>query len=255
MILLAAAAFVVQTGTADARQVTLSAPQAVIEIDAGKLKGEPARMAWSQDRTEFYVQAIERDRRGNLTTRHYVISAADKSIKGLDAEPPWASRYWLWKSGQSSPAAPAFKIDVDGPRKRSVRATSAPTGGALAKGGGADPLEGTTVSDVAGAADQTQMQTVYTLKVKSETLGEWINEPVTPGSNFTWAPAPMRLLAFSKREGGPVIVLDETGRKQQLSGMKAAVLPAWSSDGGYLAWLERKDKKKYELIFAEVSAK
>ena len=70
--------------------------------------------------------------------KHYVVSAATKAIKTVDQEPAWASTYWAWKSGQASPADPAFKIAVD-ERHETKRSTSAPTGGALAKGGGGQP--------------------------------------------------------------------------------------------------------------------
>jgi len=243
-------------GQSPAGPLNLSAPQMVSEVDAGKLKGEPARLAWAPDGSELYLQTIERDGPGRVkSTKHYLVSVAAGTLKSVDQEPAWASKYWSWKSSQMSPGAPAFKIAVV-PRQETKRSTSAPTGGALAKGGGADPLAGTTVADVASANEQTQILTIYTLKLGGETLGEWVNEPVTPGANFSWAPAPMHAIVFAKRDGGPLIVLDDSGHKQELSGAKAATLPAWSDDGKRLAWLERKDKKKkYELMIAEVSAK
>jgi Tol biopolymer transport system component len=240
----------------DARQITLAAPQVITQIDTGKMKGDLARFAWSPDGSEFYLQMVERDRGGNIkSATHYVVSAESKSTKRVDQEPPWASKYWSWKSGQASPGAAAFKIIVDGPRRETVRSTAAPTGGALAKGGGGDPLAGSTTADVASAADQTQVKTIYALKLKNETLGEWVNEPVTPGVNYSWAPAPLHMIVFAKREGGPLIVFDDAGQKQELSAAKSAFLPAWSDDGKRIAWLERRDRKKYDLTIAEVSAR
>jgi hypothetical protein len=175
-------------------------------------------------------------------------------MKDVDAEPPWAARYWAWKSGQASPGTGVMKIGVSS-RQETVRATAAPVGGALAKGGLADPNVGTTVEDAAAVADQTQKKTIYTLKVGNQSLGDWVNEPVVPGINFGWAPAPLNALAFAKREGGPLIIVDATGQKQELSGARAALLPAWSGDGKRLAWLERVDKKKFEIRIADVTAK
>jgi hypothetical protein len=256
LAVLAFVAIQASSSALDAKQIALSPPLAVAEVDTGKMKGDLARLAWSPDGSEFYIQTIERDGRGNIrSARHYLVSAASRNLKSVDQEPPWAAKYWSWKSGQASPAATAFKIVVDGPRVETVRATAAPTGGALAKGGGADPLAGTTVADVASAAEQTQSKTIYALKLKGETIGEWVNEPVTPGVNYSWAPAPLRVIAFAKREGGPLIVFDEAGQKQELTAAKSAFLPAWSDDGKRLAWLEKKDRKKFELVIAEVSAR
>src|SRR5262249_45305963 len=140
----------------------------------------------------------------------------------------------------------------EGPRRETKRST-APTGGSLARGGVADPATGTTAADVAAAADQTQVLVIYALKVKNETLGEWVNEAVVPGVTFGWAPAPLRLPAFVKRDGGPIVVLDEAGRKRELTATKSAFFPAWSSDGKRIAWLERKDKKKYQLTVADIT--
>ena len=255
MLLVILAALVLQDSTSsDASRMALAIAQPVAEIDLGKLKGDLARLAWSPDGSEFYVQTVERDGRGNVKSmRHYFVSASSRSVKDVDQEPAWASRYWAWKSAQASPGAAAFKIAVDGPRQETVRSTSAPTGGALAKGGTANPLEGTTIADVAAAVDQSQKKTIYTLRLNGESLGDWVNEPVTPGTNFSWAPAPISMFVFAKRDGGPLVLLDAAGRKQQLAGAKSAFVPAWSKDGKKIAWLERKDKKKYDLMIAEIS--
>jgi hypothetical protein len=253
-LMIAAAALQIPTAT-DAANVTLSIAEPIADLDMGKLKGEPARLAWSPDKTEFYLQTVERDGHGAVkSAKHYVVTAGSRTVKSVDREPEWASKYWAWKSAQASPGAAAFKIAVDGPRQETVRATSAPTGGALAKGGTASPLEGTTVADVAAAVDQSQTRTIYTLKLNGESLGDWVNEPVTPGSNFSWAPAPMTMIVFAKRTGGPLVVVDAAGHRQQLAGAKTAVLPAWSNDGTRIAWLERIDKKKYNLMAADISA-
>jgi hypothetical protein len=255
MLFIILATLVLQnTAAADAHKMSLSIAQPVAEVDAGKLKGDLARLAWSPDDAEFYIQTVERDGRFTVkSTKHYLASPLSKNVNGVDQEPAWVSKYWGWKSAQASPAAAGFKIFVDGPRQEIVRATAAPTGGALAKGGGVDPAAGTTLGDVASAVDQSQTKTVYTLKLNGEALGDWVNEPVMPGTNFSWAPAPMTMLVFAKRDGGPLVLLDAAGRRQPLTGAKAAFLPAWSNDGTRIAWLERKDRKKYDLMVAEIT--
>lgn len=253
MLALLIAATLQAGSAADARQLTLAAPQTIAEVDTNKMKGEVARLAWSPDGSEFYIQTVERDRRGAVkSTKHYMVSAA--GTKSIGEEPAWASKYWRWKSDRTSPSSAAFAIAAAN-REDVVRSTAAPNGGVMARGGVADPNAGTTVADVASAAEQTQMQSIWTLKVKNETIGEWVNEPVTPGVNFSWAPAPLRMIAFTRREGGPIVVLDDAGNKQELTAAKVALFPAWSDDGKRIAWLERKDKKKYTLTVAEVAPK
>lgn len=237
----------------DARQVNLANPQMMATLDSSKMKGDFVRLAWSPDGSEFYIQTVERDRHGApRLTRHYLISSTDKEFRGVDQEPPWALKYWQWKSGQWSPAAPAFRIEVH-ERLETRRAVATPTGGQLARGGPVDPMVGTTVADAAGAADVSQRVKIYSLDLGNQSIGEWMNEPVVPGINFSWSPPPIELIVFAKREGGPLTVLDAAGRKHELSGARAAMLPAWSDDGKRLAWLERKDKKQYALIVADIS--
>jgi hypothetical protein len=236
-----------------ATHVSVANPAPVVELDMSKLKGEPWRLAWSPDAKEMYLQTVDRDGHGAIKSmKHYLIALDSKSVKTVDQEPAWASKYWQWKSGQASPGAPAFKIKVD-QRQETVRSTAAPTGGDLARGGSPDPASGSTLSDVASVANQTQTLGIYSLKLNDVTVGEWVNEPVVTGVNFGWAPAPNHLLAFTKRDGsGPLTLLDDQGHKDEVSGTKGATLPAFSDDGTKLAWLTRKDKKHFELMIGEV---
>src|SRR5512135_3304116 len=82
----------------DASSVTLSPPTAIVELDTGKLKGDFARLAWSPDAQQIYLQTVEHDRTGSRM-RHYVLSLDSQPPRGVDGEPGWASAYWSWKSG------------------------------------------------------------------------------------------------------------------------------------------------------------
>lgn len=246
-----------QAPIADARQAVLAAPETIVEIDTGKLKGDPGMLAWSPDGKAMYVQMIERDRKGIVTsTKHYVVVIAGKTIAAADSQPPWAGKYWAWKAAPASPAAASFKI-VPSEREEVKRAV-APVG-ELAKGGGAGSggpgIAGSTVGEAMSAAATAQKLHIWALAINGETIGEWVNEGVTPGSNFGWAPAPVRLIVYARRDGGPLTLLDGSGRKQALAGAKNASFPAWSEDGARIAWLEKRDRRKYDLVVADLSTK
>ena len=136
--------------------------------------------------------------------------------------------------------------------QRTLRSVAAPTGGALARGGTANPTAGTSLGDVASAADTSQTETVFTLHIKGDEIGEWVNAAVVPGATFSWAPAPRHMLVFAKNGGGPLMTLDDQGHKAELAGAKNAFLPAWSDDGTTIAWMEKKDKKRYDVTIAGV---
>jgi hypothetical protein len=229
----------------DATKLTLSAPASVAEIDTGKLKGDLFRLSWSPDAQQLYLQTVERDRTGNLkAAHHYLLPLDGKAPKNVDAEPPWSTAYWSWKSNRSAPGLPAFSIAVEDSKRR-MTTTSIPTGGSLATGGGEAAgagATGLTTGDAMAAAMQSQMVTVWTLKLKGEVIGEFVNVAAVPGLTFGWGPHGSGLIAFSNPQGR-VVVMDDQGRKQEVANSKSAVLPAFTNDGKKLAYLERSGKK------------
>ena len=247
---------------ADASRLSLSAPATVVEVDTGKLKGEPWRLAWSPDRTEIYLQTVERDRYGNTKAKHYLISAEGKNLKEAKAEPPWASRYWAWKSAPSAPQNGTVKIDVE-TRQQTANPTGGPVrggdiagmGATAASGGGPGPGAGGMgegAGTVMRGAYANQSVRTTTLKLKGEVIGEWVNEPMAPGLTFGWSPADLSAIAYRTRDG-ELALMDLEGRKQGVEGTADVILPAWSDDGRALAYLQRKDRRKFLLQVLEVS--
>src|SRR5438552_16192618 len=76
----------------------VSTPAIVAELDAGKLKGAPTCLAWSQAEGEFYLQTVDDD--GKM--RHFIVRTGTEA-QALDAQPEWAVTYWKWKSARSVP--------------------------------------------------------------------------------------------------------------------------------------------------------
>jgi hypothetical protein len=239
-----------QPAAVDASALTFGAASQVAELDMSRLKGEPTRLAWSPDGSQFYVQTSEYKTDRTRTDRHYVVSAS--GVKPAEGMPEWASKYWAWKSQQASPGAPGFKIEVTGPETRTVRATAAPMGGDYARGGTGGGTEGTTIAEATSVAQQSQSVSVITIRLKGEVVGEFVNGPLVPGLTFGWAPPALPVIAYTSKDG-KVLVMDEQGRKKEVADTAAASLPAWSDDGAKLAYLKKDGRRTYKLFVRGVS--
>lgn len=234
-----------------AAQVTLSSPAKIAELDSGKLKGEPTQLAWSDDGKQLVLQVSQRDGQGMVgKPRYFTISPGDGKLESIGAPPAWVSEYWTWKANKSAPVAPAFAIDIK-EDVRQVSATSSPMGGALARGGTADPSSGTTVEDAATHAIQTQKEHVFTLTARGETVGEFVNQQFLPGYTFGWAPK-QPLLAYGDTKGR-LAVLSQQGTKVEAEDTHNVFLPAWSLDGTKIAFLQKTGKNKYDLSVVSVT--
>jgi hypothetical protein len=229
--------------------VAVGTPTQVAELDSGKLKGQPKRLAWSPDSARLYLLVTEQKNAAPVE-RHYLIAASGGAAEAIDGPPEWASKYWAWKSAQAAPGAPDFKIEIEQEEKVN-RATAAPMGGDLARGG-TSTGEGTSVGDATSAAYQTQNSMVYSMKLKGQIVGEFVNGPIVPGLTFGWSPQTLGLIAFAHKSG-KVMIMDRTGRVTEINESGAAVLPAWSEDGGKLAFLRRDGRSKYKLMVATVT--
>jgi dipeptidyl aminopeptidase/acylaminoacyl peptidase len=236
------------------------------EVDTGKLKGDPSRLAWSPDGATLYLQTVERDRFGNAKEYHYTMAAAGGEAQQVDAQPEWATRYWAWKSAPFAPGTPALKFEI-ATRRETRRATSAPTGGGLAGMGGDSSSGGSTgggraggsgggtsAADASNAALQSQAVQVTTLRLKDEVVAEYVNAPVTPGLSFGWAPQGRAAIAFAGRDGR-LVVMDQQGAKTSVADTKDVLLPAWSDDGTRIAYLQKTGRKRFNVMIASMDAK
>jgi dipeptidyl aminopeptidase/acylaminoacyl peptidase len=233
--------------------LVISQGSPLAQLDMGKLKGEPSRLAWSPDGSQIYLQTLEGGfGRPNVKLRHYVFNLANGAKEDLQVEPEWASKYWTAKSGQTSPDGPLLKIELKTEQRRE-QTTSVPRGGDLARGGTSIDT-GTSVGDGVAAAYNSQATAVHLMLLKGETVGEFVNSVIVPGLTFGWGPQGSRLIAFAAQKTGRVIVMDEQGAKQEVAGSQDAILPAWSADGSRLAWLQKEGRGKFVLQVARVSS-
>ena len=254
-MLAAVPAIVAATAQAPIRlsSIRFSPPAKVAELDMDRLKGQPARLAWSNDGKEIYVQTLD----GQFgmpggKVRHYAFKVDGTAMNEVQAEPDWAAAYWTLKSHQSAPDVPTFKIE---PKKetKTQKATSTPMGGDLAKGGTSGEA-GASGGEVLNAALNQQAVAIVTLHLNGETIGLWENAPMVPGQTFGWGPKGSRVIVYAAVKGGKVLVMDDKGTKREVGGTKDAVFPAWSPDGTSIAWLQKGGKKKYILQVARVSS-
>ena len=263
VILLGQAAPTTPAPAVDVTRLLVSAPRLVAEIDTAKVQGDPVGLAWNTDGT-LYLRASQADRWGNERARHYLIatSALPSVLKATDGVPAWAASYWVMKSQLSSPGNPALKVDVES-RTQTARTTNTANAGDLAgmssaalppttggdKGGGGSPQS--TAVDAAMKGIQSR---ITTMRVKGQVVGEWENVLPQPGMRFGWAPAGIDAIAYvnsNKR----LSLLDRAGHTLEVAGTANVLLPAWSSDGKQIAYLQKKDKKKYALMMVDVSSK
>ena len=224
-------------------------PAPLVALDMDNLKGEPARLAWSPDGTQLYLQTLEGGfGREEAARHHYVLSAADGSRRDLQAEPEWAYQYWTAKSGQSSPDDPPLTIELQTERVKE-RTTSLPRGGELARGGTSPNISENDELTIIGA----QTVSVITLLLYGEIVGQFTNTVLVPGLTYGWGPMGAKVIAFAAQKNGRIVVMDDAGRKQEIAGSKDAILPAWSPDGDRIAWLQKDGRKKYLLQVSRVS--
>ena len=249
-IILAVPALVLAQSPLSVGSITFGPAQTVAELDMGKLKGQPSRLAWSPDGTQLYVQTIEGSFPQPKAVHHYVLNASGGDPKDTEVEPAWVSPYWTSKSHQASPDVPGHKIALDSEQKRE-QTTAVPRGGDLARGG-TTTATGTSSNDATTAAYNSQIVTIHSMKLKGETIGKFVNSVIVPGLTFGWGPKGSQVIAYAAQDSGKVIVMDAAGKKQEVQGSKDALLPAWSPDNSRLAWVQKDGRRKFLLKVTEV---
>ncbi len=223
------------SGPLDVSMLKIDPPTVVTELDLGKMKGELRELAWSADASQLYIQTAEGDS-PSPTLRHYVVPASGGPVTTVDGAPPWADAFWAVKSAQSAPGV----ASLPGTAPLVIEAqnnTEKVTGMSRA---GRD--SGFDAGQVAAANETSATSNTLVLRLLGEVIGEMSAAQPIPGMTFSWAPAGTGAIVYTDHNGR-MLLLDQHKHKQTIAGVKEATLPAWSADGGRLAWAQKSGRK------------
>ena len=229
------------TTPVDVSTVKVGPPATVTELDLGKLKGELREIGWSPDGAQLYVQTVDGDPR-SAKRRHYLVPAAGGATTATDAQPEWAAAYWEFKSDRTAPGIGSLMIDL----RETLEKVKIGTGSG--RPGEMGIPAGISIDKIA----EGQHENVARFTLLGETISEFVNEVPIPGLMFSWGPSGSGTIAYTDRETGHLLLLDQHKHKQTVAGIKDALLPAWSIDGTRLAWVQKAGRKKYTLFTAPV---
>jgi hypothetical protein len=225
----------------DVSTIKVGAPETVTELDLGKLKGELRQIGWSPDGAQLYVQTADGDP-PSVKLRHYLVPRAGGTATVIDAQPEWAVAYWEFKSDRAAPGIGSLMIGLEQKLENVKIGTGAGRPGEMGIGAGV------SVDKIA----EGQHEKVARLTLVGETISEFVNQAPIPGLMFSWGPTGSGAIAYTDR-AGHLLLLDQHKHKQAVAGIKDALLPAWSTDGTRLAWVQKAGRKRYTLLTALVS--
>ena len=228
----------------DVTAMTVGAPVVVADLDLGKLKGDLRQVGWSPDGLQLYVQTADGPPQ-NEKLRHYTVARDGGAVAAVDQQPQWATHYWAFKSDRSAPGVPMLEIDVQQKRETTKIGTGSARPGTMAASGAAN-------AENASRAAEGQTSAVVRFVLLDQTVSEFVNERPIPGLMFSWGPRGSTTIAYTDREGH-LMFLDGEKRHRAVEGVKDALLPAWSSDGGQIAYVVKDGRKKYKLVWCTIT--
>src|SRR3954471_12916491 len=235
---LAVALTLVQAATVapfDVSTMSLAPATLVCELDLDQLKGELRRVSWSPDGRNLHVQTAEPDG----APHDYIITVADGVTSLAFGEPEWGAAYWRLKSDLTAPGVPSLRIEVQQDNRRTRPTAFA---GGTANGGAYTP----NVKDPVDA-----FESEVTLRLLGIDIGSWVNHVPLAGETFGWGPWGSGAIVYVGR-GDRLTLMDQGRHRTVLGTMKDVSMPAWSSDGARLAFVQKSGKKRYRLMTASV---
>ena len=219
----------------DVSLLAASPPALVCELDLRTLKGELRRLSWSADGTYLHVQTLDRK-----TLRDYIVTLPEGSISAAFGEPEWADHYWAMKSALSAPGASGLTIEVIEDHQRTRP----------------QPFTGGFTNNGAQAVDPRNPRDTFAIDARLTLLGEeigyFLNEVAMAGGTYGWGPSGSGAIAFVD-PAGRVTLFDRAKHRKVLVTAKGAAMPAWSSDGARVAYVQRMGRDRYRLMAITVT--
>lgn len=220
--------------TLDVSLLTASPPALVCELDMKELKGELRRLSWSADDAYLHVQTLDRK-----TLRDYIVTLPEGTISAAFGEPEWAAQYWTTKSQLTAPGAPDLKIEV---REDHQRTQPTPFSGGFANGG-------------AQTVDPHNPRDTFAIDARlfllGEEIGYFLNQVAMAGGNYGWGPPGSGAIAYVDASD-KLTLFDRNKHKNVLVTAKGAALPAWSSSGKRIAYVQKTARDRYRLMAISV---
>jgi len=216
----------------DVASLAVAPPTSIAQLERKTLRGEPSQMAWSPDGATLYIQS--RDGIGSAAQlRHFELHLADQFLRPLENEPEWAAEYWRNKVTELAPGMPWLQIDVT---VDSTRTRVAPFAGGFASAGSA------TGSETASSFTLAYV----TLSYLGVEIGRWMTDEAKNGVTFGWGPAGSGAIAFVDRQNH-LVLIDKERRLRVVPRTEGVMLPAWSPDGNYVAFLQKQGRSKFTV--------
>lgn len=234
----------------DAAALKAGAPTRIAEFDLSALKGEPRRLSWAPDLSQLYLQTVEA-KPPSEKVHHFTIAVAGGVLKAVEGEPDWATAYWTVKQDRVAPGIPSLQIEIE--QKVETLKLGPGSAGVLDRQSTPTAVAANNPSpeSLANGQHGDQPADVVRLKLVGEEIAVWVNDRPRPGMRFGWGPAGSGALVFVG-EGGSLVFLDRNRHRQRLPGVKDALLPAWSSDGTRLAFLQKTGRKRMTLAWVSI---
>jgi hypothetical protein len=239
----------------DVAALKLGAPTTIVEIDTDKLKGDPRRLAWSADHTELYLQTVE-GKPPSQKLHHYRVAVDGKTVSAIDAEPEWAAAYWAVKQDRVAPGLPLLLIDVE-TKEEIIKSGPGPAGTLNRESNPTSVgMSNPSADSLAAGSHGDQKAMVVRLRLVGEEIAAFTNEPQVRGligTRFGWGPSGSGALVYRAESGG-LVLLDQFRHRQKVPVVKDAILPAWSTDGSRLAYLQRTGRKTFAVGWVTIAA-